>query len=45
MTPKVPDYVALMAEFRRHMTAGDCLVAVQGLDAFWGMARYFAGPV
>jgi mannosyltransferase len=42
--PKEPDYAALMAEFRSRMAAGDCLVAFQGLDAFWGAARYFAGP-
>jgi mannosyltransferase len=43
-TPKEPDYAVLMAKFRDQMAAGDCLVAFQGLDAFWGAARYFAGP-
>jgi mannosyltransferase len=44
LVPKEPDYAALAAAYRRQMAAGDCVVAFQGLDAFWGMARYFAGP-
>jgi hypothetical protein len=44
LVPKEPNYAALAADYRRQMAAGDCIVAFQGLDAFWGMARYFAGP-
>jgi mannosyltransferase len=44
LPPKEPNYPALVAVLQQQAEPGDCIVAVKGLDAFWGVARYFAGP-
>jgi mannosyltransferase len=44
LIPKVPNYSVLATTLKEQVVAGDCVVALQGLDVFWGVARYLVGP-
>jgi mannosyltransferase len=44
LAPKEPNYSMLAEALRTQARPGDCMTAVSHMDAFWGMARYFAGP-
>jgi hypothetical protein len=42
-TPRLPNYRDLVSHIRGKAVAGDCIVAMSGMDVFWGVSRYFAG--
>jgi hypothetical protein len=42
---KHPNYAYLSASLRPLVHEGDCIVILEHPEIFWGMSRYFVGPV
>lgn len=42
-TPRLPNYRDIVSYISERASAGDCIVAMNGIDVFWGVSRYFAG--
>lgn len=40
---KVPNYPVLVADLKRNVLSGDCVVALNTFDVFWGLSRYLVG--
>lgn len=40
---KLPNYPIVVADLKDNVISGDCVVAVNTFDVFWGLSRYLAG--